>query len=309
MTTYANREQQQPAPQRQQQLEPQRERPSTGLLATSATAGVVCAKCGAVNDAQATFCEQCGAPLHEVRCPVCGATVDPQADFCEACQSYISPDRCSFCGAPMSRNDAFCQQCGSPRSGIVCPTCHTLSHFAFCAHCGTPLTDSARHHQETVWQRSTLTEQVRQLEQQLERLWHTKPVASQRERQRRQRIEQLQQRVMELLSQDPDTAIAPPTTDATELPCPTTDELRSQTEAARKSLQALLDTLSTPPTANPAMARIASLACKPHISRLAWRCNYRDALHPSPLACACPQKGGRWVILSGKDEQQLTADT
>ena len=294
--------------QRQQQLKQSRQQQAPApQVATAGAAGVVCPACGTVNDAEATFCEQCGTPLREASCPKCGAKVDAQADFCENCQSYIGRDRCSFCGAPMSQTDEYCQECGSPRSGIVCPTCHSTSLFGFCGHCGTPLTDRARQEQAEAW-KGDLAREAHILEQKLEELWRTKPVASKRERERRNHIEQVRKRVMQLLNENGDKAYPTATPPESRHHSPTTDELRAQTEQACKALQQLLDTMATQPTANPAQARNEAMARKPHISRLAWRCNYRSALHPSPLACACPQHGGQWVVLSGKDEQRLTAD-
>lgn len=294
---------------KQQQLTQQRQAQQLPLnkLAASREGTSVCPVCGTANDIQATFCEHCGSPLHENQCPFCGTKVDPEADFCEHCQNYISSDRCSFCGAPMSYSDEFCQECGSPRKGIVCPTCHSLSLFGFCAHCGTPLTDRAVKEQQAAWHED-FAQQVRTLEREIEELWRTKPVGSKLERARRDRIEELRRRVFKLLSEDGDASYSDIPVEREQGNVPSIDELRNQTEQKRKILQELLDRMATTPTTNPAQARNTAMARKPHISRLAWRCNYRDALHPSPLACACPQKGGRWIVLSGKEEQQLTAD-
>ena len=205
----------------------------------------------------------------------------------------------------MSQNDEFCQECGSPRKGIVCPTCHTLSHFGFCEHCGTPLTDRARIEREKAWEVDFATE-VRTLERQLEELWRTKPVNNKQERARRARNEELRQRVLQLLRDDGDRAYAQAAIEREHPQLQTPDELHSALEQKRKMLQSLLDRMELQPTTNPAMARNVAMAAKPHLSRLAWRCNYKEALHPSPLACACPQKGGKWVVLTGREEQELS---
>src|SRR5262245_6792301 len=43
-----------------------------------------CRQCGFTNDAQAHFCENCGANLRE-RCPNCGAAVGARQNFCRDC--------------------------------------------------------------------------------------------------------------------------------------------------------------------------------------------------------------------------------
>ena len=264
-----------------------------------------CPNCGTVNDVSATFCENCGTALHETTCPYCGVTVAPEADYCENCHKYISPDRCSFCGAPMSQADEFCQECGSPRRGITCPTCHSLSRFGFCEHCGTPLTDRAQLELKKAWD-VECAEQVRTLEREIEELWRTKPVTSKQERARRERNEELRERVLRLLRENEDPFFADFPASCEPKTAPTSDELQNAIEQKRKALQALLDSMATEPTLNPAVARNQAMARKPHISRLAWRCNWRQALHSSPLACACPQHGGQWIVLNGRENQELT---
>lgn len=44
----------------------------------------VCASCGAVNDKDAKFCNNCGAPL-KIICPECGAENTSTAKFCDNC--------------------------------------------------------------------------------------------------------------------------------------------------------------------------------------------------------------------------------
>ena len=43
-----------------------------------------CAGCGATNEADARFCEECGAALDR-RCASCGAESKPTARFCRRC--------------------------------------------------------------------------------------------------------------------------------------------------------------------------------------------------------------------------------
>jgi len=50
-----------------------------------------CHKCNHSNDADARFCDQCGAPLEKTRhCPNCGELNDPDARFCDNCGRPMS---------------------------------------------------------------------------------------------------------------------------------------------------------------------------------------------------------------------------
>ena len=44
-----------------------------------------CQKCGADNDADAKFCDRCGAALAKTACPGCGEVNDSDAKFCDNC--------------------------------------------------------------------------------------------------------------------------------------------------------------------------------------------------------------------------------
>jgi hypothetical protein len=50
------------------------------------------------------------------------------------------------------------------------------------------------------------------------------------------------------------------------------------------------------------------MAQKPVGVRLAWKCNYKQALHSSPCGCAKPQMGGQWVILGHNTKQEIKDD-
>jgi hypothetical protein len=50
---------------------------------------LTCPKCHHANDADARFCEDCGAPL-ELRCERCGHETDPGARFCEQCGAPVT---------------------------------------------------------------------------------------------------------------------------------------------------------------------------------------------------------------------------
>lgn len=49
---------------------------------------MICDACGASNDADARFCEDCGAPQSR-RCPGCDITVRPNARFCKGCGASL----------------------------------------------------------------------------------------------------------------------------------------------------------------------------------------------------------------------------
>lgn len=49
-----------------------------------------CAKCGGTNDADAKFCDNCGAAL-SISCPSCGHTNAADSAFCSACGKPLTP--------------------------------------------------------------------------------------------------------------------------------------------------------------------------------------------------------------------------
>lgn len=262
-----------------------------------------CPKCGAMNDPEAMFCENCGAALRESVCPHCGMPIDPSCDFCESCKTYLADDRCSFCSAPLTEQDTFCPECGSPRDGIECPVCHTKNKFAFCSLCGTPLTDSAFAAKEKIWKVPFL-HQLRDLEQEIEEMWLTVPASNPKQRRLREKNQDLRNRVLQLLEEDGEVIY-----EKKREPKPVYDEaeLLDLIEQKKIELQRLLDKMEMPEQESPAQARIMCMACKPSVSRLGWKCNYKNALHTSPLGCACPQKGGKWIVL-GNDMTDKVQD-
>ena len=50
-----------------------------------------CASCGASNEADAVFCEECGASFGR-ECPSCGTSCSPRAKFCKKCRSPLGSD-------------------------------------------------------------------------------------------------------------------------------------------------------------------------------------------------------------------------
>lgn len=255
---------------------------------------VKCPHCGADNDADAMYCLSCGASLQLTACPNCGSNVDPDADFCEVCHSYIRRDVCSFCGAALNGQDAFCHNCGSPRGGIVCPTCHTLNEFSFCKQCGMALTDDARRLVEEIKAQPDYQELVRQameyneLEMQL-------PYDSDLDIMRERDCDALRERVLKLLAQDmgvTDVSIPPKVNNRV-----SKNVLNTRKAAVREKITQLLNKMAIPPQTKSATVRNYAMAQKPVGVRLAWQCNYKNAMHSSPCGCAKPHLGGKWVVL------------
>ena len=266
---------------------------------------VVCPQCGAANNADTVYCNSCGAALRTGSCPHCGSQLDDDADYCEICHRYVRQDVCSFCGAHFSPQDAFCPECGSPRGGIVCPTCHTLSDFAFCKQCGRPLTEEA-HQLLAQMRRMPEYQEMVQLAREYDSLTLETPLVSERDKSRNEASQQLRERVLRLLAQD--AGEAQPEIPQVEHKRMTREELNAAKEEKLAKLAELLNQMPTPPTPTPAQARNYAMAQKPSGVRLAWVCNWKHAMHSSPCGCATPQKGGKWVILGRGSKQEIKDD-
>lgn len=80
--------------------------------------GKVCLSCSHVNDANAVFCEECGAGFDSVErpCPVCGEL----------------------------NSGAYCAFCGSGTEGVMCGVCNAMQYTDFCSNCGAPVSGMAR---------------------------------------------------------------------------------------------------------------------------------------------------------------------
>lgn len=254
----------------------------------------VCPHCKTINEPDALFCEECGTALGYNRlCPHCSQPLDPLADFCEHCKSYVCLNRCSFCGANMSETDAHCPECGASREGIICPACHTRSPFSYCRVCGIPLTEEARHqskmaHEEPIWK------QMEELATELETLSKIIPADTNKQIDRKQQNEELCRRVRNLLGQK---SLTDERKDITLRLGETSEEISNRIATKKKELQDLLDTLIAQPQENPVMTRNFVMARKPASNRVGWKCNFKQVIHSSPCGCACPQLGGKWVVL------------
>lgn len=266
--------------------------------------GVPCPKCGTINEPDATYCALCGAFLRTDVCPNCGSEIDPDADFCEACHHYIKSDVCSFCGASFNEQDVYCPECGQPRGGIVCPACHTLNDFSFCKQCGRPLTEQARELLQRVRQMPEYKE-LMQIAQEYDELQMQLPYETAMDKDRDNDLQDLRKRVLTLLAQDKGQTIDVVPTKRQRV---TKEELAESKNRKLDQLADLLNRLAIPEDPSPATVRNFAMAQKPVGVRLAWKCNYKSALHSSPCGCAKPQMGGKWVILGHNSKQDIKDD-
>ena len=268
-------------------------------------AGIPCHHCGTINDPDAQYCASCGGPLHGAVCPNCGSEIDEDADFCEVCHHYIRHDLCSFCGAHIDQKDGYCPQCGSPRGGIVCPNCHTLNDFSFCKQCGRPLTQEARQLVQQMKQMPEYQEMLA-LAREYNELQMELPYTSERDRIRDVASQQLRERVLMLLAKD--AGAEDPVIPHIKQTRKTKEELEQSKQRRMEQIAELLNRMAAPPCPSPAKVRNYAMAQKPLGVRLAWLCNYKNALHSSPCGCAKPQLGGKWVILGHNSNQEIKDD-
>jgi len=289
----------------QMQSEPDGLQPAQVQMQARMAEGVPCPKCGTINDPEAKYCESCGSLLHTGTCPNCGSEIDSDADFCEYCHHYIRPDVCSFCGASFNENDPYCPQCGSPRGGIVCPTCHTLNDFAFCKQCGQPLTDDARMIVAQLKKQGDYQQLVR-LAREYNELQMQLPYSSDNEMRQHEASMQLRERVLRLLAED--EGVPMPVSPQPVNKRMSQEQLDKLKTEKLEQLSRMLDSMTIPPTPSPAKVRNYAMAQKPVGVRLAWKCNYKQALHSSPCGCAKPQMGGKWVILGHNSNQEIKDD-
>lgn len=292
---------------RQQELMRQREGENAQMMQAQANiaGGVPCPKCGTINEPDADYCQLCGAFLHTGVCPNCGSEIDPDADFCEACHHYIRTDVCSFCGASFSEMDAYCPECGQPRGGIVCPACHTLNDFSFCKQCGRPLTEQAKEMLAQVRQMPEYKTLVA-LAQEYDELQMQLPYETEQDKERDNELQDLRRRVLTLLAEDandfPEVKPIPKRKRVTK------EELEESKSRKLDQIAELLSRLAIPADTSPARVRNYAMAQKPSGVRLAWVCNYKQALHSSPCGCAKPHMGGKWVILGHNSKQEIKDD-
>ena len=305
MTDKRNLQPQQQQLQAEKTVETGHDSPVRQQAQAHYAAGVKCPKCGTLNTADSQFCSSCGASLRQALCPNCGSEVDADADFCEVCHHYIKRDVCSFCGGHIDETDDYCPECGSPRGGIVCPTCHILNEFSFCKQCGRPLTEDARQLMSRV-KESPQYKEMMALAREYNDLQMELPYNGEQDRQRDKELARLRERVLRLLAEDDgeDAPVVVPR----QRQRATSEELEAKKRDKLERLARMLDQMSAASDPSPAKVRNYAMAQKPAGVRLAWRCNYKNALHSSPCGCAKPQLGGKWVVLGHHSNQDIKDD-
>ena len=132
------------------------------------------------------------------------------------------------------------------------------------------------------------------------------PYETEADKKRGEALQELRERVLKLLAEDEGV-------DAPVIPAPhykrvTKEELNESKQRKLDQLAELLSRMSIPPSPSPAKVRNYAMAQKPAGVRLAWKCNYKNALHSSPCGCAKPQMGGTWVILGHNSKQEIKDD-
>ena len=270
-----------------------------------AARGIQCPSCGTINDEEATFCASCGALLHNNICPQCGSEIDPEADYCESCHRYIRNNICSFCGATLEEYEAYCHECGSPRGGMVCPTCHTMNSFAFCKVCGRPLTEDAKQILDRMKEQPQYRELL-SLAQEYNELTMQLPYNSESDVKKDKASQQLREQILMLLAQD--EGQSSPIIDQPKSNRMQKKELDDLKHRKLEQISEMLNLLALPPQPSPAKARNYAMAQKPMGVRLAWVCNYKNAMHSSPCGCAKPQMGGKWIVLGHNSNQEIKDD-
>ncbi|MGN0282185.1 MAG: zinc ribbon domain-containing protein [Prevotella sp.] len=240
-----------------------------------------------------------------VLCPNCGAPMSEGADFCESCHRYVKYDTCSFCGAALQGDEAYCPECGNPRGGIVCPRCNTMNEFAFCKQCGLPLTDEARQLFLEIRQTPEY-KHMQMVADQLSALDQSLPMTSEAEVMHEEANRALRDRVLRLLEEDKGENA--PIIQEKASKRITLEEYRIRKQNLAEQLMRVLEEMQTVPTEKPVVARNYAMAMKPSGLRLAWKCNYKNAIHSSPCGCAKPHLGGKWIILGQSSKSKIVDD-
>ncbi len=238
-------------------------------------------------------------------CPICGASMDGDADYCESCQNYVRKDICSYCGALLDDSASYCSECGCPREGITCPYCNKVNNFSFCRQCGMPLTDDARLLFESKHADSDYKE-LGLLIRGLVDLENIIPYESENDVVKDKDTEKLRIRVLELLAKD--KGITEPLIEKRVSRRMTKEEVNKRKKSQLSQMTEVLERMALKPIPSPVKARNFVMATKPMGVKVAWKCNYKQALHSSPCGCAKPHLGGKWVVLGYNNTEQIKDD-
>ena len=205
-------------------------------------------------------------------CPHCKTINEPDALFCEECGTALGHSKlCPHCSQPLDLLADFCEHCKSYVCPQRCSFCGAsiAETDAFCPECGAsregvicPACQTRNPFSYCRVCGIPLTEEA--IHQ--SKLAHEEPMWKQ--------MEELSTE-LEILNKIIPARIA----------------------AKRKELQDLLDAIAVQPQENPVLTRNFVMARKPVSNRIGWKCNFKQVVHSSPCGCACPQLGGKWVVL------------
>jgi len=132
------------------------------------------------------------------------------------------------------------------------------------------------------------------------------PYETEQDKERDEELQDLRKRVLQLLAKDKGLQLdVVPTPKRQRV---TKEELAENKNRKLDQLADLLNRLAIPEDPSPATVRNYAMAQRPAGVRLAWKCNYKNALHSSPCGCAKPQMGGKWVILGHNSKQDIKDD-
>ena len=180
-----------------------------------------------------------------------------------------------------------------------------MNEFAFCKQCGLPLTEEARQLMSQV-RETPEYKHMQMLADQLSKLDMAVPLTSEAEVLHEEANRALRERVLKLLAEDRGES----NPDIPELNSKriTQEEYNIRKRNIAEHLVEALEQMQTQQTEKPVEARNYAMAMKPAGLRLAWKCNYKHAIHSSPCGCAKPHLGGKWIILGQGSKPKIEDD-